>query len=207
VELNPIEVRVLGSLMEKEAATPGYYPLTLNALCAACNQKSNRDPVLSIDEGAVEAALETLRTRGLSREISGAGHRVHKFGHRMGEVYNFDRREQAVLCVLMLRGPQTAGELRGRTERLYRFDDLEAVQTILGRLADREPALVKQLSRRPGEKEPRYAHLLSGDVTEAEIIAEPAPKAKTDLEERVARLEAQLTELRQEFIQFRANFD
>ncbi len=140
--LDPVEVRILGSLIEKEAATPEYYPLTLNALRAACNQKSNRDPVMSLDEDEIAAAIESLRAKGLGRDISGAGHRVHKYGHRAGEVFDFDRREQAVICALLLRGPQTVGEVRGRTERLYEFDDLASVESTLERLAGREPPLV-----------------------------------------------------------------
>lgn len=204
--LNQVEVRVLGSMIEKEAATPDYYPLTLNALCAACNQKSNRAPAMSVDEDAVARALDSLRSQGLVRDISGAGHRVHKYGHRLGEVFNFDRREQALLCVLMLRGPQTVGELRGRSERLYAFDDLAGVETILGRLMERTPPLTTKLPRQSGEKEARYAHLLAGEVEIPEPPPAP-PERQSPLEERVVRLEAKLAELRREFEEFRRVFD
>lgn len=204
--LDNVELRVLGSLLEKEATTPEYYPLTLNALCAACNQKSNRDPVITLHEDTVLAALESLRAKGLAREISGAGHRVHKYGHRVGEVFNFDRREQALMCVLMLRGPQTLGELRGRTSRLYEFDDLPAVETTLSHLMERTPPLVTKLPRRPGEKESRFAHLLAGEVEMPEPEA-AAPERRPPLEERLIRLEAEVEELRRQFEEFRRSFD
>ncbi len=206
LELDQVEARVLGALMEKEAATPDYYPLSLNALSAACNQKSNREPVMSLEEDAMLEALSRLCFRGLALDISGAEHRVHKYSHRLGEVFNFDRREHAVLCLLLLRGPQTVGELRGRSERLYRFDDLDAVEAALRRLAERTPPLVTELPRRPGEKEPRFAHLLSGEVQ----TLKPPPTAsetRSPIEERVARLEADLAELRQQFEQFRKSFE
>ena len=173
---------------------------------AACNQKTNREPVLSLDEDAVLEALSRLRTRGLALDISGAEHRVHKYSHRLGEVFNFDRREHAVLCLLLLRGPQTVGELRGRSERLYKFDDLGAVEAALHRLAERTPPLITELPRGPGEKEPRFAHLLSGEVQTLKPPPAP-PEGRSPLEERVARLEADLTELRQQFEQFRKSFE
>jgi len=205
IVLDPVEVRVLGALLEKEAATPEYYPLTLNALRAATNQKSNRHPVMTLDADDVAAAIQRLRERGLMREISGAGHRVRKYGHRLGEAFNFDRREQAVLCVLMLRGPQTVGEIRGRSERLYTFDDLAGVEAILNRLAERTPPLVVHLPRRAGEKEARWAHLLSGEVELPELPA-PAAAAASPLAERVSRLEEELARLREEFEEFRGQF-
>ena len=206
LRLDPVEARVLGALMEKEAATPEYYPLSLNALVAACNQKSNRDPVMSLEEAAVLVGLSRLCARGLALDISGAEHRVHKYSHRLGEVFNFDRREHAVLCLLLVRGPQTVGELRGRSERLYRFDDLDAVEAALRRLAERTPPLVTELPRRPGEKEPRFAHLLSGEVQT--LKPPPAtPEVRSPIEERMARLEADLAELRQQFDQFRKSFE
>ncbi len=204
--LNAVETRVLGSLVEKETATPEYYPLSLHALTAACNQKSNREPVMSLEEDAVHAALESLRVKGLALDISGGDHRVHKYAHRLGEVFNFDRREQTLLCVLMLRGPQTVGELRGRSERLHNFDSLEDVESTLSRLAERTPPLVKKMARRPGEKEPRFTHLLSGDVESAEAPAPPAPEP-SPLEARVARLESDLAELQRQFDQFRKSFE
>jgi len=204
--LNEVEARVLGSLVEKETATPEYYPLSLHALTAACNQKSNRDPVMSLDEDAVHAALESLRSKGLTVDISGGDHRVHKYAHRLGEVFNFDRREQTLLCVLMLRGPQTVGELRGRSERLHNFDSLDDVESTLGRLADRTPPLAKKLARRPGEKEARFAHLLSGDVESAEPPAPPPPRP-SPLEARVAQLESDLADLKHQFADFRKSFE
>ncbi len=205
-ELDAVETRVLASLMEKEAATPDYYPLTLNALLAACNQKSNRSPVMSLSADTVFSAVNSLREKGLVGEISGAGHRVRKYGHRLGEVFNFDRREQAILCLLMLRGPQTVGELRGRSGRLYEFDDLEAVEIILRRLMERTPALVKQFPRRPGEKERRFAHLLGGEPEIPDIPPAP-PERRTSLEERISELETELAGLRREFEKFRQRFE
>lgn len=207
--LDAAEVRVLGCLIEKEIATPEYYPLSLNALVNACNQKSNRDPVVSYDDTIVEEAVESLREKGFATRISGRDVRVPKFSHRLSEVYNFGRREEAVLCVLMLRGPQTVGELRGRTERLYTFDDLEAVDATLNRLAEWEPhALVKRLPRQPGYKEARVAHLLSGDV-EVEAAVQPAQAAEhrgSGLQERVAALEEEVADLKRQFEAFRQQF-
>jgi uncharacterized protein YceH (UPF0502 family) len=205
-QLDEIEVRVLGSLIEKEVTTPDYYPLSLNALLNACNQKSNREPVVSYDDDTVSEALDRLRHKGLVYERTGGDSRVPKYLHRVQEVFNFDRREQAVMCVLMLRGPQTVGELRERTQRMYGFDDLPAVESCLNRLM--EKALVKKLSRQTGYKEPRFAHLLSGDVAE---VAAPAPPPPVD---RFSRLEAEIEALRreieglkQEFAEFRKQFE
>src|SRR5271156_1780022 len=156
--LDPVEARVLGSLLEKEITTPEYYPLSLNALLNACNQKSNRDPMVHFDEETVDRVLDVLRDKGLLLNITGAGSRVPKYGHRLSEKLNLGRREMAVLCELMLRGPQTLGELRTRAERMHPFDDLAEVESVL----DRMPELAVKLPRRPGEKEARYAHLLSG---------------------------------------------
>jgi len=143
--LQPTEVRVLGALVEKEITTPEYYPLTLNALVNACNQKSSREPVVNYGEDTVSQALTLLRNKGLSLRITGAGHRVEKYGHTLGEKLNLGRREVALLCVLMLRGPQTVGELRGRTERMHNFEDLEEVERCLEALAARDPdPLVKK---------------------------------------------------------------
>ena len=166
------EVRVLGALLEKEVTTPEYYPLSVNALLNACNQKSNRDPVVHFDEETVERVLYTLRDKGLLLNITGAGSRVPKYGHRLSEKLNLGRRELAILCELMLRGPQTLGELRTRAERMHRFDDISEVETVL----DRMPELVTKLPRRPGEKEARYAHLLSG----APDVAAAAPEHAVD---------------------------
>jgi uncharacterized protein YceH (UPF0502 family) len=194
-QLDAAEARVLGSLMEKESATPEYYPLSLNALMNACNQKSNRDPVVSYDESTVENALEGLRAKGLAMRISGRDVRVPKHAQRFTEKFNLGRREGAVMCMLMLRGPQTVGELRGRAERLYTFDDLEAVDSTLSRLAEIE--FVKKLPRLPGSREARWAHLLSGDVEGGEEAVEThaAERGPSD-RERIATLELEVADLR-----------
>jgi uncharacterized protein YceH (UPF0502 family) len=201
--LDAPEVRVLGALLEKEIATPEYYPLSLNALVNACNQKSNRDPVVSFDEATVENALSSLRAKGLATRITGGDSRVPKHAQRFTELFNLGRREAALLCVLMLRGPQTIGELRSRSERLYTFDDLEAVESTLHRLA--EMGFVKELPRVAGSREPRHAHLLSGDVDASapESAAEHAPS----LSERVATLEQKLEQTIREFQEFRRRFE
>jgi uncharacterized protein len=200
--LNEIETRVLGSLVEKGITTPDYYPLSLNALVNACSQKSNRDPVMNLDEGAVTLAVRNLGDQGLAGPTSSADSRVTKYEHRLQEVFNFSRPEIAVLCVLLLRGPQTPGELRGRTERMHRFGDLPEVHSALQRLIEREPPLVKMLARQPGTKESRYAHLLSGDVEEP--APQSAPLASTpDNTERIARLEDDVRRLQQELSELR----
>jgi len=160
LQLTDIEVRVLGSLIEKDVTTPDYYPLSLNALVNACNQKNNRDPIMNLEQDSVRDALNTLQEKRFAGPAGGADSRVTKYEHRLQEVFNFDRREIAVICVLLLRGPQTPGELRGRTDRMYRFEALDDVQTTVQRLMDREPPLVRVLPRQPGTKESRYVHLL-----------------------------------------------
>src|ERR1700704_2027546 len=191
--LTEIETRVLGSLIEKDITTPDYYPLSLNALVNACNQKNNREPVTNFDEETVRLALRNLSDKRLAGPASGADGRVTKYEHRLQEAFNFTRRETAILCVLLLRGPQTPGELRGRTERMHRFEDLDEVLSGLQQLMRREPPLAKALGRRPGTKEIRYAHLLSGDVEAWEPPAETAYSGDvTDDNERVAHLQAQL---------------
>ncbi len=217
LHLSEHEVRVLGALVEKESTTPDYYPLSLHALINACNQRSNRDPVMNLDESAVREALDSLHTKGLAGPVSSAESRVTKYGHRLQESFNFDRRETALLCVLFLRGPQTPGELRGRSERVYRFDDLATVESSLHRLIERQPPLVKRLPRLPGTKESRYAHLFAGDVEGWDAGAEPARDAEAAtslsdqrvarLEERVAALEEELVELKQQFAAFRKQFE
>ncbi len=204
--LDAAEVRVLGSLLEKEIATPDYYPLSLNALVNACNQKSNRDPVVAYDEETVERALESLRAKGMAVRITGGDSRVPKHGQRFTEKWNLGRREAALLCVLMLRGPQTAGELRGRSERLYSFEDLEGVETTLNHLA--ELGLVTKLARQAGSRESRYAHLLAGEPEAAEEPqpAPPSPRAAAS-DDRIATLERELAELRREFEDFRRRFE
>jgi uncharacterized protein len=200
IKLTEKEVRVLGSLIEKDITTPEYYPLSLNALMNACNQKSNRDPVMQLDEDAVRDALEGLQQQRMAGPARGADSRVTKYEQRLQEVFNFTRPEIAVLCVLLLRGPQTPGELRGRTERLFHFEALDDVQSALQKLMQRDPPLAKVLPRQPGTKESRYAHLLAGDVVEAEATAQPGGIAEGHPEEadRIARLEEEVAELRRE---------
>ena len=192
--LHPVEIRVLGALLEKDLTTPEYYPLTVNALQNACNQKSSREPVVQYDEATVEQALELLRTKHLALKVSGAGHRVEKYAHRLGETFNLGRRESALLCVLMLRGPQTVGELRGRTERMHDFGDLDEVERVLQSLAEREPEpLVASMARG------RWAQLLGGTPevsAESDMPVSFSAPAST-LEERVAALERELMELKQ----------
>ena len=208
-KLDEVEVRVLGALLEKERTTPEYYPLSLNALINACNQKSNRDPVMALDESAVRSALESLNEKNLAGQASSADSRVPKYIHHLQEVFNFDRRESAVLCVLLLRGPQTPGELRGRTERMYQFDDLSVVESALHRLMEREPPLVMKLARQPGTKESRYAHLLSGELEEWSALAEPQPVASTagQDDDRITHLEVEVQSLRKEVAELRQQLD
>jgi hypothetical protein len=203
--LDASEVRVLGSLLEKEITTPDYYPLSLNALVNACNQKSNREPVVSYDEETVARALEELRAKGLAVRVTGGDNRVPKHGQRFTEKLNLGRREAAVLCVLMLRGPQTVGELRGHTDRLYTFDDLEGVESTLNHLSEQE--MVMKLARQAGSREPRYAHLLAGEVETAEPLPPPPIPRSPAPEDRLAALEAELAALRREFDEFRKRFE
>ena len=203
-QLDAAETRVLGALLEKEITTPDYYPLSINALVNACNQKSNREPVVSYDEDTVEDALKDLRAKGLAMRVTGDS-RVPKHEQRFTEKFNLGRREAALLCVLMLRGPQTVGELRGRSERLYTFDDLEAVEATLARLADM--AYVKKLPRRAGFKEPRWAHLFAGDVEEAAEAPPPPEERGASDRDRIARLEADFAALKREFEEFRRKFE
>jgi uncharacterized protein YceH (UPF0502 family) len=202
--LNEVECRVLGSLIEKEITTPEYYPLSLNALVNACNQKSNRDPLMNLDESAVRQALHSLDGQSLVRSVSASDSRVTKYEHRLQEAFNFYRHEIAILCVLLLRGPQTPGELRSRAERMHPFGDLSAVQSSLQHLMKREPPLVKVLPRQPGTKESRYAHLLSGDVEvfEPEREAEVSATMISADGERIAHLEKELGALRSEVLDF-----
>jgi uncharacterized protein YceH (UPF0502 family) len=202
-KLDAAEVRVLGALLEKEIATPDYYPLSLNALVNACNQKSNREPVVNYDEDTVETALTGLRAIGMAVRITGDS-RVPKHGQRFTEKYNLGRREAAILCVLLLRGPQTTGELRGRTERLHEFDDLESVDGTISRLT--EMGFVTTLPRQAGYKEPRHAHLLSGPVSTTEEVPAAAERGPTD-RERIAALETALADLRREFDAFKVKFE
>jgi uncharacterized protein len=188
-DLSPAELRVLGSLLEKQRTTPDTYPLTLNALRAACNQSTNRDPVVVYDEQTIRDALHALGRRRWTRLASGHGSRAAKYRHLLEEELKVDRAEQAVLAVLMLRGPQTPGELLARTERLHHFDGSAALHEVLERLIERE--LVARLPRRPGQREERYMQLLGGEAPD-----EPAaPSAPAD-EDRLERIERELADLR-----------
>jgi len=215
IVLTDVEARVLGALVEKDITTPDYYPLSLNALLNACNQKNNRDPVMNLDENQVREALSGLEAMGLTGPASSADSRVTKYEHHLQDVFNFSRGETAVICVLLLRGPQTLGELRGRTERLHRFEDLEAVQAALQHLMRREPPLAVMLPRQPGTKESRYAHLLSGEIPVAAPafrgVAAPVDHGQQDrvsrLEEQVATLEREVSDLKQTVEALRKPFE
>jgi len=202
LSVNPLsqtEARVLGALIEKDIATPDYYPLSLNALVNACNQKNNREPVTNFDEDQVRHALDGLHSQNLAGPAAVSDSRVTKYEHRLQEIFNFTRGEVAILCVLLLRGPQTPGELRGRTERMHSFEDLDEVQSTLQRLIQRDPSVVKVLPRRPGTKESRYAHLLSGEVQEASVSDTSSPGSSLfEEKESVRRLESEVQELRKE---------
>src|SRR5215471_18393736 len=211
--LSDVEARVLGALVEKEITTPEYYPLSLNALINACNQKSNREPVMNLDEDAVRSAIRSLNDEGLTRFAS-TDSRVGKYEHRLNETFNFHRHEVALLCVLLLRGPQTPGELRSRTDRMYAFEDLESLHNALNLLAKREPPLVQVLPRQPGTKESRYIHLLSpAPQTSSEEHAqrdEPAAPRRdhiTVMEAEIAQLKAEVAGLKEQFAQFRKQFE
>ena len=209
IVLSPSQARVLGALVEKEVTTPDYYPLSLNALVNACNQSSNREPVMRLDEEEVRLALRRLEDHGLAGRARGADGRVTKYEHWLGEAFNFTRAETALICVLLLRGPQTPGELRSRSDRLHRFDEISEVLAGLQKLMERDPALVAVLPRQPGTKESRYAHLLSGTVESAiatenatvrREIVHYAPRPATDdpaQEDRIAQLESKVAELQQ----------
>lgn len=217
--LDAIEARVLGCLIEKELTTPDYYPLSLNALVNACNQLSNREPVMALGEPDVSRALDKLRDKRLAVVITGGDSRVLKFAHKVRDVFVLNGAQTAALCVLLLRGPQTAGEIRGRTGRMHEFADVADAVATLGSLATREepqPALVAMLPRQPGTKESRYAHLLSGPVTAASVVTEApaftAPLSSdttrlAQLETDNAELKRQIADLRRDFDEFRKKFD
>ena len=200
VVLTAVEARVLGALVEKEITTPDYYPLSLNALVNACNQRSNREPIMNLSEDEVRQALNALQDKNLAGHARSADGRVAKYEHWLGEAYNFSRAETALLCVLLLRGPQTPGELRGRTERLHRFDEISDVLGGLQKLMDREPSLVAILPRQPGTKESRYAHLLSCPVESIAVTSAEAPahNAISTGDDRIERLEAEVSDLRRQ---------
>jgi uncharacterized protein len=228
--LSEIEARILGALIEKEITTPEYYPLSLNALVNACNQKSNRAPEMHLDDDSVLQALRTLEQKGLAGKGDNMDGRVKKYEHRLADAFNFTRPETAVLCELLLRGPQTPGELRSRAERMHHFDDLEPVNSTLRHLIERDPPLAKLLPRQPGTKEARYTQLLSGDVIAAaesesaplastkSVIAFPSAMASpaasspavdriTGLEQKVSALQQEISDLKQQLANFRKQFE
>ena len=235
--LTEIEARILGALIEKEITTPEYYPLSLNALVNACNQKSNRHPEMHLDEDTVLQSLRTLEQKGLAGKGDNMEGRVKKYEHRLADAFNFNRLETAILCELLLRGPQTPGELRSRAERMHHFDDLESVNSTLRHLIERDPPLVKLLPRQPGTKEARYAHLLSGDVAAlpevssagAHSESSPSPTTKSviafpqaarasspltsdadrimQLEQKVSALQQEIADLKQQLATFRKQFE
>jgi uncharacterized protein len=218
--LSPVETRILGCLLEKERITPENYPLSLNSLIAACNQSTNRDPITAYDARIVETGVEGLRQKKLAVMIMSAGSRVAKFRHQLLNHFDLSPREVALLCVLLLRGPQTLGELRSRTERMQFFDSLEQVESFLAELARGESPLVRILPARPGQKESRYVQLLSGEP----VLPEDIPTQGSDLplvearpatgtsrleavEKEVAELRKELQHLREELLSFRRQFD
>ena len=199
--LNSQEVRVLGSLMEKSKTTPDYYPMTLNALTLACNQKSSRKPVVDYDEETVVLALDSLKKKGLISTATGGGSRSVKYKHNFAIVFPLVPSEVALICLLLLRGPQTPGELNTNSGRLYEFESLDDVLQTLEKLASDETVYVKQLPKRAGQKEVRFAHILAGDVEieDDEVVEEPARKSVNELENRVSKLEQDYTELKTAF--------
>ena len=213
--LTETEVRVLGSLVEKQLTTPEYYPLTLNALTAACNQKSNRDPVMSIGETAILAAIDSLRDKNLVYLYYGSTSRTVKYKHMLPSVYELEPPAVSVIALLLLRGPQTVGELRGRSDRLYEFSGLGEVQETLDDLAGRSEPLILKLERQPGQKEARYVHLLAGEVDVAALNAvreqhsggSGSNERIEKLEQEIERLSGELTSFRETFDEFRKQFE
>jgi uncharacterized protein YceH (UPF0502 family) len=218
--LTPVEARVLGALIEKEITTPDYYPLSLNALVNACNQKSNRDPHMDLDDATVENSLRTLAEKNLAGRADNMDSRVTKYEHRLQEAFNFTRLETAILCELLLRGAQTPGELRSRAERMHHFDDLNEVLSTLRRLMEHDPPLAAILPRQPGTKEQRYTHLFSGEVQPSHPEPPPTPSAPAvtpsaltsserliQLEKEVSTLKSEIASLKQQLANFQKQFD
>ena len=215
-DLTPVETRILGSLLEKERITPENYPLSLHSLTAACNQTTSRDPVVAYDEKTVDDGLQSLREKGLATVLFGAGSRVQKYRHNLGDHFNLERREIALLTVLFLRGPQTPGELRSRTERLFSFGGVEEVDACLASLCAGDSPLARMLPARPGQKERRFVQLVSGEPVQEEFPAsefvsaapevEARPARIDILEKEVAGLKLELQQLREEFAAFRSQF-
>lgn len=219
IVLNEYELRVVGALVEKQIATPDYYPMTLNALVNACNQKNHRDPVVSYDEATVVRALDSLREKKLVYTFHGSDSRVPKYGHLFPKAYELNEAENAVMAVLVLRGPQTPGELRSRSAHLHNFENLPEVETTLQNLSLRAQPLVVKLPRQSGSRESRFVHLLSGDVNVEELVASAermeahtsSSRAGNErvakLEEEVVALRQELTELKQQFAEFKKQFE
>jgi len=212
IELDDAEARVIGCLIEKEATTPDYYPMTVNSLVGACNQKTNRNPVVDYSEETVINALDSLRDKNLVYVLFGGSSRVAKYKHLLPKILELEYPQVAALCVLMLRGPQTLGEIKARTARIYGFRDVGQVDETLRSLASKEDALVVNLGRQPGQKEVRYAHLLSGEVEfedtgVAHVVTSTAKSKVADLEDSVSELRSELEKLRSDFDEFKANFD
>lgn len=208
--LNEIEARVLGSLVEKQLTTPEYYPLTLNALTAACNQKSNRDPVVAYSDEDVTAAVDSLRDKNLVYLFYGSSSRVVKYKHMLPNVYDLAPPEVAVICVMLLRGAQTVGELRERTGRLFEFSNVAEVNETLDALIRRDEPLIVKLERQAGQKEARYAHLLSGEVTQAAVVSTvniPRGDRIGELENKVEAMQGEIAALRAMFEEFKQQFD
>lgn len=214
MDLTSLQTRVIGCLLEKEITTPDQYPLSLNGLTTACNQKSNREPVLSLDESEVQNILDELKEKRLVRDESGFGSRVSKFKHRFCNTefsdLQFTAQQLAVICVLFLRGPQTPGELRTRTNRLCEFKDVSEVETTLTSLADHPMgSLVQRLAREPGKRESRYVHLFSGAVEDAdvEMAGTDTDDHNLTLQQRIARLEQEVADLKQEIMTLKNSSD
>lgn len=213
--LNEVEARIVGCLIEKEATTPEYYPLTLNALIAACNQKTNRFPVVEYDEKTVSQALEDLRDKNIVYVFYGSSSRVPKYKHILPKLLEIELHQVAIICVLLLRGFQTIGELKERSQRIYEFANLEEVHQTLDELRKRDEPLIVELPKQPGQKESRYAHLLSGEITaEAMESVQQAVSSKQSNQEQIAKLEAEITtlktnleDLRNEFAEFKKQFE
>lgn len=205
--LTQTEARVVGSLVEKQLTTPEYYPLTLNALTAACNQKSNRDPVMSLGETEIMTAIDSLRDKNLVYLFYGSSSRTVKYKHMLPGVYDLNEAGVAIVAVLLLRGPQTIGEIRERTGRLHEFGGLNEVQETLDELTRRDEPIVIKLDRQPGQKEARYAHLLSGEVAQEQIVAAARVTASDGSNDRIEKLESEVESLRSELAEFRQTFD
>lgn len=216
VDLTPVETRILGCLLEKERTTPENYPLSLNSVVAACNQTTNRDPVVAWDEKTIETGLNSLREKKLATVVFGAGSRVQKYRHNLLDHFDLERHETALLCVLLLRGPQTPGELRARAERMVAFNSLQEVEACLEELGKGDAPLVRILPARPGQKERRYVQLISGEppaepeagfAASPRELSPPPPSRIETIEKELASVKTELHQLREEFAAFRRQFE